>query len=801
MNSFNNYSEIYQRKLMLQMSYGQKKTRKRTSSYDPISTTKRESNQAEKKGLTFRQKLKKIFDLYAQIGEGIYTTKLKQKKFIKLCIDMGIPDNDFPISSLELLVIKVLTKKVTCIDFDKFLELLHHISKVKQQQDRSDRCVNPFKTFLHEYPMKLYDRLFTDQITFSSQGSFRDNNNNNVTVNQEELTRGAARPFGKNKISNIAIVDDLSINSDYEELLKIISIPMFELYKFYFPLEMAAHVPEKYSIKQFIKYLTDFDLFPYLLNKDELFQIFQNEIDTEVNEQFIEIIVNTLKNSTSINGVTNLGKFFNFFKFLRGIFKIADLGLDRIPLDTYVEGNNKPKSQTSTLQAVNRNKYTTFEKICLILERMELSETFATINLKPYCMTHIISQKFLSKIKKDIIAREETLYENLGRNAKETLSLVSDIQENEFKFYDYIIDKYYKELSFIFNLYSEESVSLKQSKFIKILIDSEIIKNGKNKGYISSTTADLVFISITNPHSNGIIQEYIPSIGASNAKNTKNNSLNISTAQATPQKTSLTMMDKDTQNTLLSAIPYKPKPRQLPFTFHLFVNALEVLSTKLYPNKPIQEAIDMLCSHLISKLCQDSFNEENLLDLIYKEKEINEEFEKVYTIFFQTIYPLFNIYIDNKGLISLKAFYSFAYNFGLFPQSITKTKLLGLFKNTFNYGREIKDDQEYENGLTHQMFCDALIQIAFEIPYGNDEPNDIEKIIYLADRLSQSEGINKIVESLLSSPKLVYGKNFDMMALFKENYPMYFQDEKNTFNLHLTNKTNEHYEEVLEEVS
>ena len=402
---------------MLQMSFGQKKTRKRTSSYDPISTTKRESNQAEKKGLTFRQKLKKIFDLYAQLGEGIYTTKLKQKKFIKLCIDMGIPDNIFPISSLELLVIKVLTKKVTCIDFDKFLELLHHISKVKQQQDRSDRCVNPFKTFLHEYPMKLYDRLFTDQITFSSQGSFRDNNNNNVTVNQEELTRGAARPFGKNKISNIAIVDDLSINSDYEELLKIISIPMFELYKFYFPLEMAAHVPEKYSIKQFIKYLTDFDLFPYLLNKDELFQIFQNEIDTEVNEHFIEIIVNTLKNSTSINGVTNLGKFFNFFKFLRGIFKIADLGLDRIPLDTYVEGNNKPKSQTSTLQAVNRNKYTTFEKICLILERMELSETFATINLKPYCMTHIISQKFLRKIKKDIIAREETLYENLGRNA------------------------------------------------------------------------------------------------------------------------------------------------------------------------------------------------------------------------------------------------------------------------------------------------------------------------------------------------------------------------------------------------
>ena len=94
-----------------------------------------------------------------------------------------------------------------------------------------------------------------------------------------------------------------------------------------------------------------------------------------------------------------------------------------------------------------------------------------------------------------------------------------------------------------------------------------------------------------------------------------------------------------------------------------------------------------------------------------------------------------------------------------------------------------------------------MIQIAFEIPYGNDEPNDIEKIIYLADRLSQSEGINKIVLSLLSSPKLVYGKNFDMMALFKENYPMYFQDEKNTFNLNMTQRTNDNYQEILDEAA
>ena len=40
-----------------------------------------------------------------------------------------------------------------------------------------------------------------------------------------------------------------------------------------------------------------------------------------------------------------------------------------------------------------------------------------------------------------------------------------------------------------------------------------------------------------------------------------------------------------------------------------------------------------------------------------------------------------------------------------------------------------------------------------------------------------------------------------MMALFKENYPMYFQDEKNTFNLNMTQRTNDNYQEILDEAA
>ena len=241
MNSLNNYLEIYQRRLYLQTRTDKKKTKRRTSSYDQVSTTKRTVEKNDKNTLTFKQKLRKIFDLYAQMGESVYTTKLKQKKFIKLCIDMDIPDKSFPVSSLELLIIKILTKKISCIDFDKFIELLHAISKVKiknQSTTSNENKENPFKLFLKKYPIKLYDKLFTDKICFSSQGSFRDFNNNNIiTLSQEDNKTKRSKPYVMNKISTIAIVDDLSISNDYEELLRIISVPMFELYKFYFPLE------------------------------------------------------------------------------------------------------------------------------------------------------------------------------------------------------------------------------------------------------------------------------------------------------------------------------------------------------------------------------------------------------------------------------------------------------------------------------------------------------------------------------------------------------------------------------------
>ena len=129
--------------------------------------------------------------------------------------------------------------------------------------------------------------------------------------------------------------------------------------------------------------------------------------------------------------------------------------------------------------------------------------------------------------------------------------------------------------------------------------------------------------------------------------------------------------------------------------------------------------------------------------------------------------------MNNKGYITLPKWFSFLSDFDLFPMFISKTKLFAIFKLTCSYGKEfIKDnDNDINNsntGLTHQMFCDALIQIAFEIPYGKKEPNDIEKIISLAERIANSDGINKIVHwhFVLHLPQFLHSSIFIIMACF-----------------------------------
>lgn len=853
MSKVNNYCNIYLKKEYLKYLNTSKK-KQRKSSYDM--TIHHENNNNEKSGYSFKQKLKKVFDLYVQTGESVYTDKLKRDKFIKMCVDMGIINEcDINIKQLELMVIKTLQNKVKLIDFEKFLELFYVLSSYIYESKKevnsefnnihhnemNDIENENFKMFLINYPIKLYNQLFTEQNDNNSsfQESIDFDTNNNVDIDNEQISQSerkyhhnntmniSSRNNSNTKINtfynpkqtfsnkkkhihnitnSIAKVDNINLHKNYEELLMNISLPMFELYKRYFPLEFVANIPNNYSIKQFQKFLTDFNIFPFLLTKSELYQIYQNEIDSTTNEQFHNIILHSLINNPIYNNVyqtnINIGKVFTFIKFVKSIFEIADFGLDKISFNMLYNNTNKSSSYMQNKD----KKYTTFEKICFILERIELSEKFQSIDFKPYKVNYIIPNKILESIKREIIEREDEDYQLTLRD--------NEITQTKFIYYEYIIDKYSKELNYVFDIYSETNKVLKQTKFVKLLTDCGLIKSLHShktniQNAISTITADLIYTHITNlpydinNNSTLISKNNTITLNTINHNNINhklstlnstinNNNNNFNNIQSTIQSNTIQT------NPLLSSIPYFPKPKSTPFTFTSFIYSIEIISNHIY-HQITQDSIDSLCQIIINNLYNDIYNEETLLDLIYKEKEANKNFENVYITFFQTIFPLFKIYMNNKGYITLQKWFSFLSDFDLFPMFISKTKLYAIFKLTCNYGKDFVKENENDNnnntGLNHQMFCDALIQIAFEIPYGKKEPNDIEKIICLAERIANSDGINKIINSLISSTALYHGKNFDIMTLFKLNYPDYFTND-------IIDKDNKkkQYNDVLNEV-
>ena len=737
--SIPNYSEKYLKKQNSSFTIT-KQAIKRNQSGILISFNK-------KANTTYLEKMRKLFEYYSQIGESVYTTKMNIKKFIKLCNDMFIIDKNLSKEDLELLTIRILTKKKSLIDFENFQKLLHEISKYKENNKilnhekykiNNINNKNYIKLFLNNSVIKLYNKIFKNDNTLL-------NLRNDIILNENEIN------------NNILRIDNINIDENYEIFLKLISVPMFEIYKKYFILEFDVYTPNEYSIKQFIKFSNDFEFFPFLINKDELLQIYEKNINLNINECFKEIIKLSL-NTFYHNLIDNYGNNFNFFKFLTSIFEIGNFGLSRI--NECIKHKNDKKIKC---------EYSTFEKICLICERMELTEIFSKLNFKPYIINNIIDNDFLEKIKQKIKIRENILFDNLNIKTKQNLSLIIDDSDLSFLNYNYIINKYSKELKFIFNLYSDESISLKKSGFIKILNDSELIKRNTNSIGITITEADLLYIYITNIDINY------------NKKNkTKSNTISKNHSfEFFELNNNNNNYNNDNNNILISPNPCKQKSKQSFFTFEKFICSIELLSKKIFPNEKVKNSIDYIITTIINHICQEYFNQDNLLDLIYKEKDENLEFNRVYEIFYQSIYPLFNIYSNKNNIITLKKLIQFSTDFNLFPELITKSKLITLFKKSYLYYNDNNNEMNGEEGLNQIMFCDLLIQIAFEIHSSKKESNDIEKIIFFIERLSESDGMNKILQSLLSSTKLVYGKNFDILSLFKEYYPSYFSNLKN----------------------
>jgi hypothetical protein len=153
----------------------------------------------------------------------------------------------------------------------------------------------------------------------------------------------------------------------------------------------------------------------------------------------------------------------------------------------------------------------------------------------------------------------------------------------------------------------------------------------------------------------------------------------------------------------------------------------------------------------------------------------------------------YNFYSDSYGFMNFNNFIRFSKDFSLFPDVASKPKLLRFFyalagihsqtevpksTNTFE---EFKAPEQTENELIDEhLFIEALVLIANEVTYREPQPSHTEKICYLMERMSQSDGPLKV--------RKAQGANrsgeFDILSLLRRKYPQNFaigETQKSTF--------------------
>jgi len=512
----------------------------------------------------------------------------------------------------------------------------------------------------------------------------------------------------------LRIVNDTDMNSkqgkpeeeikkETIEILSSISETLLQVYNAYFPWE--KHTSESYDIilnkstNITMKFLSEFDICPAILTKANGFSLFSH-ILTDKNIYTIDCIPK--------NGF--IGTVFTFPKFVDFIYKISSYVCD------FSNSANLDQS----------------EKLCFLLERMELSIGFTNLEKKtnrPHnsktslipptnLLRKLVEQKTLNFTddKKPEENKQKLAEINLNNNEKK------QSPKKEKTEYLQIIDEYRESLITIFEKYSSfgeplNTTNLKSAKFVKMLRDAGLLLITKKDPNFSETQHPLNFLNI--------------------------NDANIIYSKVTSQK-SVDPSDRNSKN-IIGRIPFNASNKDYSsstnrMNFETFINSLFLIAQKTMPLSPYEESIPYIIKLHLYKLLPESVTERNVsnnqlfeLMQILKDKTMVQLLGLVH----KSLQPYYNYYASQNGLMSTEGFLKFCSDFSIFPDVTSKAKLMRMFEILSNIyictfessHKQLKMAESKYNGyINDHLFIEALALCALEIPYNVPEPDNIEKV-------------------------------------------------------------------------
>ena len=669
-------------------------------------------------------KLKEIFEYYCSYGERLNTNILKSHKFIKLFKESGIKDNIVNQTRLEL--IYKSENKYNCMNFEQFLNALMKVAEYKYPNYSSPiELKKNLKQMIKENILPLYDLIIN--------GNFETTFNNSI--------------LSTTIIQQLDNIDNILYSNICEEILTSIIPILFEIYKVYFPHEISISDNIEYiknnSIKQYNEFIKDFDISPGLLSKSVSFQIYKSEVANENsdisisnNKNFYQNILKNLDIDSILkyepNNPNILGQHFIFIKFIRALIKMSQIAFAKLENTINLENSIKKE-----------------EMIIMFFQKIELSEGFTNMQKKTN-KTHnekqsmIIQQDLLDKINMELNGE---INEETNNNKSTFQSNFKKFENYEPEYSNYINEIYGNHLLNIFkgmcNFGDQFNYkNMKSKSFMKFLKDSGLIKLKENNNFgLEMSVIDTLFIKLSLLNPNLKINE------KENTINTVNNSK--------------AYIDFDT-----------------------FIIGIEIISRIVYPHLEIKDAIDKIINENIIPNNINNINIEKIREIDDKIENIkdlqkSDDFIQILEITHKAMTPIFNYYSkDTNNYLSRENFLKFCKDYEIFPSLMSQSKLNGFFIGISQYS-QIFDDN---NILIEQsLFIDLLTLIALDIIYPQPEPNPVEKILVLMEKIAQSNG-NSLMISKTGSNRI--GDSYEMLDEFRKYYPEYFESKtkkKETF--------------------
>lgn len=610
------------------------------------------------------EKLQRLFVFYCQYGDRLNTENFGIHKFSKLMIESGIIDKNLNKIRLEL-IFKSESKK-NIMDFKMFLNSLVKVAEFKYgKQTNKNQALN---MLLKDYMMQLYHKIYDveDQETskLEMDRDMRDNRRN--------LNKSSSQLL-------ISQSDNGLYDKIIEEIFTYSSHSLYHVFRVYFPHELSLCENKNYlkdeSSKSYFTFVKDFDLCAGLVSKPAAYQIWLSETNEESDQAIAnnqEFYFKFLKNAEleSILRVNSknsniLGQFFNFFKFLRCIFKISQQGYAKA---------NLPQDQNESRDSNFINKITPMEKLIYTLERMEMSDGFLNIEKKTF-KTHttnysvILTKELLERLKLNNDQSNTNFNPGSHHNHDIMINGKSVIHHNNYReicdMSSYIMETYGDQLSLIYKGFCSfgdpfNTKFMKSKKFTKLLLEAQLISpyyDKHNKTTIQMNEIDVIFIKLSQLSEN----QNLNNTNIYNNNETMHHGCfthHASTNNMMSYQSILSENNSETKNKLMKTKSTKIINSNAKIDFDTFIIAIEVIARFIFPGANPKESVDYIIKEHILKNISPLIIERirQVEEKLESLKSKDEEFFNLLGLLdtsFGLIYPY---YCDNKGFINFNQF-------------------------------------------------------------------------------------------------------------------------------------------------